>query len=274
MFFGDRSRQRAGFTLVELLVVIAIIALLVAMLLPALNKARIAARRVNCLSNMRQTLLALQMYAGTYREYPFNARPGAPPVYTTNDDGKPIVTAPYFDGNEGSPSHWRGYLIQGKFGFANALGCADSIADDAGLQIFANGFGSNWLESTAVVRSAPPFIYLGCGVDPYRTGVYFTGIDPWSSRGWMGKRTGRSYKTRQRCPLLVDSFLGVQNVKLMTAHSRKPFGVWTEIDFSTRYFDTNVGWADGSAESVVILNKLLGPAPVKIVDYDWAIQYR
>jgi prepilin-type N-terminal cleavage/methylation domain-containing protein len=63
----SKTNRRRGFTLVELLVVIGIIAVLISILLPTLARARSAADRTVCLSNMRQMAQALYMYAGQYK---------------------------------------------------------------------------------------------------------------------------------------------------------------------------------------------------------------
>jgi prepilin-type processing-associated H-X9-DG protein len=125
---GDRpTTSTAAFTLVELLVVIGIIALLVSILLPALNKARASAQKVACMSNLRELHKATLIYANTFNGFCMPARAGTGSDQRFNWWGVDIIGSVY--GVQAGHQATTVDII------ANTLKCP------ANIRVFEDGFG-------------------------------------------------------------------------------------------------------------------------------------
>ncbi|MDB5331068.1 MAG: hypothetical protein JWP03_2219, partial [Phycisphaerales bacterium] len=113
-----RTSENVGFTLVELLVVIGIIALLISILLPALNRARESAKQVQCLSNIRQLGMAVLLYTNEHRQLMPGGAEGPPqmlwdwvywdPTSAPYNDLSQCPLAPYLSIARGSGSRSNG----------------------------------------------------------------------------------------------------------------------------------------------------------------------
>ena len=132
------KRRSRGFTLVELLVVIAIIAILIALLLPAVNAAREAARRSQCMNNVRQLALAAANHESTFGCYP----PGVPVC-----GARPLATLGTQKGNTCTGPTWSGAILpytEEKAMYDNVLKCLAnewSMCDDCEHTQYGGGVG-------------------------------------------------------------------------------------------------------------------------------------
>jgi prepilin-type N-terminal cleavage/methylation domain-containing protein len=151
------NAKRKAFTLVELLVVISIIALLLAILMPSLNKARESAKKVVCLSNMRSCGLGFNLYANDYKVFPMvNSITWFGPINYWQGQ-----IAPYLGGAAASkytyaPGNWTGDNSNYPDRQLGVFRCPTSFKVPSSDSWFGNSYGINrylWID-------APPSAYF------------------------------------------------------------------------------------------------------------------
>jgi prepilin-type N-terminal cleavage/methylation domain-containing protein/prepilin-type processing-associated H-X9-DG protein len=120
------SRHRVGFTLIELLVVIAIIAILIGLLVPAVQKVREAAARTQCSNNLKQQALAIHAYHDASKQFPYGRRYDMWDTYTWTQ-----LILPYLEKKDVYANYWT--INQSPFN-TNVPGPNGPIGDDARLR--------------------------------------------------------------------------------------------------------------------------------------------
>jgi len=146
------ATRRSGFTLVELLVVIAIIGILVSLLLPAVQSAREAARRMQCANNLKQIALATHNFHDTFGKFP-------PGVLSTPPRGG------IFDGNTYQYLGTLPYLLN----YMEANNIQDKILTPMNVEVFAPGWWS--VQETWDMAQTKLGLFLCPSTDPYASTI-------------------------------------------------------------------------------------------------------
>lgn len=216
-----RTSYRRAFTLIELLVVIAIISILASMLFPAFSRARESARKIVCVSNLKQIGLGVAMYTQDYDElypngYPFWAVPGliADPK---SPDLLVNVVNPYTKSTQvWTCISWQGHytnnpLYTGNYSFITA---------DSNNVIGVPGTTSS-PKSLASINEAALYPLLFCGAAPQQTPTINSG------NGYINAHSGVTDSAWKN-----NGALGGTNILYADGHSKyivMPYGKWEGI---------------------------------------------
>ena len=141
-----KDKHSPRFTLIELLVVISIISVLASLLLPALGKARLKARSVSCLNNLRQIGVFTILYTHDYKDFiPSTKMPGS-------GKGWPEVIGSYYDGGRAGNENIR-------IGDTRQYNTGNKLVCPAAPRTFAYSYGANCIYDGANGNKGVPFYY-------------------------------------------------------------------------------------------------------------------
>ncbi|HEY8667526.1 MAG TPA: type II secretion system protein [Tepidisphaeraceae bacterium] len=252
---GMGSEQQAGFTIVELLVVVACLAILIAMLLPALRRAREIALQTQCASTMRQALVAIAVYNQDYpgvglTNYlptcqfwgqPFSAWSS---LWTDHEkNGGNDV----WDEGRIKKSSWRGYLLAGKYADSTVLGCPAHDFTGETFNASYNDAQGNFMEPDGqgpTFRKNPCYVWYGPGIIDWENVAQYSG-------GNIGGRKTSSFHRRD--PLLTCPQVHLGNVAPTGDHwfvfpHRSNWVVIKGGELSPLPYAENIGFTDGSVQ--------------------------
>jgi prepilin-type N-terminal cleavage/methylation domain-containing protein/prepilin-type processing-associated H-X9-DG protein len=220
MFFDSRQTKRAGFTLIELLVVISIIALLIGILLPALSAAQESARKVECMSNVRQLAIAVNTYTLDHAD--------------TTPDG-------HYNNVAGNTSEWdtsvgallKPYLSGDKKAMYRCPSAADSPDDNyriTGDQPYTGTDNDDVFKPNYFYMATAQWAQLGDSGHDFRSNV-------WASRNAANLKLGSLPVSGSELLVFLDE---------STSHHTHSTNIYTQDQPQKHY--SNFGYADGHVE--------------------------
>ena len=233
-----RSSQRSGFTLIELLVTVFVLGVLIALLLPAVQAARGAGRRIQCINNLKQIGLALHHYESTHQVFPS--------IYSDSGitfNGRQMV--PYADGGYSPLARMLSELELGPL--LNSVNLTVGISDP--WSILANQTVALASVGTFLCPSDLPPPVAGYGRVNYR---FNTGPTPWISpvygrpADWSGSFTMHQFYKVAAFPDGLSNTIGVSE-RLQgdwTKGTDKRGGDYRLADFGLG----TIGEADGASQ--------------------------